>query len=268
MDATTMAREAADSATEVTNAAKNKPPHQDQKPPHQKQKPSLVATRNRPKHQDKKSSLVLMTWNASCLLSLRRELALLHLLTSSAVHIATVTECELAKTAKDFVVAGYTSFFPMVPKGKSKTQVIILVKNDLVTSANVHLCNDLMDSQTQSIWLRFGPVLSMGGVTLCGVYRHVFNVPEATERLETLSSQILRAAEKYARVIIHGDVNQDLDRSGDPLYARKSLLKAMSECTEAAGLKTHKMTPTWHSYGLHRGSRPRGGGNRPGNGLV
>jgi hypothetical protein len=81
------------------------------------------------------------------------------------------------------------------------------------------------------------------------------NVPEATERLEALSSQISRAAEKYARVVVHGELNLDLDRSGDPLYARKSRLKALSDCTEAAGLETHKIPPTWHSYGLHRGSR-------------
>jgi hypothetical protein len=90
---------------------------------------------------------------------------------------------------------------------------------------------------------------------------HVFNVPEATERLGALSSQITRAAEKYARVVVHGDLNLDLDRSGDPLYARKSLLKALLECTEAAGLEPHQTPPTWRSYGLHQGSRPRGGGD-------
>jgi hypothetical protein len=65
------------------------------------------------------------------------------------VDIATVTECEMTETAKDFAVAGYTPYLPIVSKGKSKTRVIILVKNDLGTSANVHLCCDLMDSQTQ-----------------------------------------------------------------------------------------------------------------------
>jgi hypothetical protein len=109
--------------------------------------------------------------------------------------------------------------------GKSKTRVIILVKNDLVTRANVHICRDLMDSQMQSVWLRFGPVSS---------------------------SQITRAAERYARVVVHGDLNLDLDRFGDPLYARRNLQATLLESTEAAGLKTHHTPPTWHSYGLHR----------------
>jgi hypothetical protein len=61
------------------------------------------------------------------------------------------TECEIPETVKDFAVAGYTTFFPKVPEGKSKPKVITLVKNDLVTSANVRLCPDLMDCQTQSI---------------------------------------------------------------------------------------------------------------------
>jgi hypothetical protein len=123
--------------------------------------------------------------------------------------------------------------------------------------------------------MRFGSVSSMGGFTLCGVYRtwsdhdrHIFNVPEATERLKALSSQIKRAAERYARVVVHGDLNLDLDRSRDPLYARKSLLTALLECTEAAGLETHQTPQTWHSYGLHRGGQPRRGGDRLGNGLV
>jgi hypothetical protein len=193
--------------------------------------------------------------------------------------IATVTECEMAETANDFAVTGYTTFLPLVPKGKSKTRVIILVKNDLVTSANVHICRDLMDSQTQLVWLRFGPVSSMGGFTLCEVYRTwsdhdelVFNVPEATERMETLNSQITRAAERYARVVVHGDLNLDLDWSGDPLYARKNLLATLLECTEAADLETHHTPPTWHSYGLHwvrlgkGGSQPGVGGDQPGSG--
>jgi hypothetical protein len=44
------------------------------------------------------------------------------------VDVATVTWCEMTETAKDFAVAGYTTFFPKVPKGKSKTRVIILVQ--------------------------------------------------------------------------------------------------------------------------------------------
>jgi hypothetical protein len=115
----------------------------------------------------------------------------------------------------------------------------------------------------------------MGSFTLCGVYRtwsdhngHVFNVPQATERLEALSSQITRAAKRYARVVVHGDLNLDLDRSGDLLYARKSLLTALLECPEAAGLETRQTPPTWHSYGLHRGGQPSRGGDRLGNRLV
>jgi hypothetical protein len=100
-----------------------------------------------PPGQDRKS-LVLMTWNASRLLSSGRELALSNLLISSAVDIATVTECEMPETANDFAVAGYTTFHPLVPKGKSKTRVIILVKNDLVTRANAHVCHDLTSATT------------------------------------------------------------------------------------------------------------------------
>jgi hypothetical protein len=76
------AREAADSATEVTHSPTNLPTNH------------------------KRKSLVLMTLNASRLLSLGRELALLNLLISSAVDIATVTECEMVETAYDFAVGG------------------------------------------------------------------------------------------------------------------------------------------------------------------
>jgi hypothetical protein len=167
------------------------------------------------------------------------------------VDIATLTECEMVETANNFAVAGYMTFLPLVPKGKSKTRVIILVKNDLVTRANAHVCHNFMDNKTQSVWLRFGPVPPMGGFTLCGLYRtwldhdrQVFNVPEATERLEAFNSQITRAAERYARVVVHGDLNLDLDWSGDLLYARRNLLATLLESPEAAGLETHYRPPS------------------------
>jgi hypothetical protein len=120
------------------------------------------------------------------------------------------------------------------------SRVITLVKNDLVARANVHLCPDLMDSRTQSIWLQFGPISfsssssssssTMGAFTLCGVYRTwsdhdgpVFTVPEATKQLQALNIQISSATERYARVVVHGDLNLDLDRSEDVHYARKRL---------------------------------------------
>jgi hypothetical protein len=116
-----------------------------------------------------------------------------------------------------------------------------------------------MDDKTQSVWLRFGPVPPMGSFTLCGVYRiwsdhdgRVFHVPEATARLEAFNSQITRTAERYDRVVVHGDLNLDLDWSSDPLYARRNLLATLLESTKAAGLETHRTPPTWHSYGLHR----------------
>jgi hypothetical protein len=96
-----MARDAADTATGVTNAV-----------------------RKQTTTQDQKSSLVLMTWNASRLLSYGRELALLHLLTSSSVDVATVTKCEMTETEKDIAVAGYTTFLPKVPKGSQRQESV------------------------------------------------------------------------------------------------------------------------------------------------
>jgi hypothetical protein len=60
---------------------------------------------NHPRNKDRKP-LILMTWNVSRLLSSGRELALMNLLISSAVDIATVTECEMSETANNFAVAG------------------------------------------------------------------------------------------------------------------------------------------------------------------
>jgi hypothetical protein len=75
------------------------------------------------------------------------------------------------------------------------------------------------------------------------------------EQLEAFNRQISSAAQKYARVVVHGDLNLDLDRSEDVHNARKSLLKSLAKCKEASGLKTHSTPPTWRSYGLHQGSQ-------------
>jgi hypothetical protein len=156
-----------------------------------------------------------------------------------------------------------------------------LVKNDLLASANVHLCHNLMDCQTQSIWLRFGPTSSkyssstLGAFALFEVYRtwsdqngRIYNAQKATKLLGSLCTRIASAAERYARVVVHGDMNLNLDRAEDTTYAQKRLLKSLAECTEAAGLETHITPQTYRSHGLHLAgcSQPRGGDSRPGDG--
>jgi hypothetical protein len=107
-----------------------------------------------------------------------------------------------------------------------------------------------MDNKTHSVWLRFGPVPPMGGFTLCGVYRtwldhngRVFNVPEATALLEAFNSQITRAAERHARVVVHGDLNLDLDRSGDPATevanSATEVTNGTKEVTNSASVPTN-----------------------------
>jgi hypothetical protein len=100
---------------------------------------------------------------------------------------------------------------------------------------------------------------TLGAFALSGVYRTwsdqngpIYNAKEATKLLGSLSSQIVSAAERYARVVVHGDINLYLDRAEDTTYTRKGLLKSLAVCTEAAGLETHITPPTYRSHGLHR----------------
>jgi hypothetical protein len=79
----------------------------------------------------------------------------------------------------------------------------------------------------------------------------IYNAQEATKLLGSLSLQIASATERYARVVVHGDMNLDLDRAEDTTYERKGLVKSLAECTKAAGLETHITPPTYRSHGLH-----------------
>jgi hypothetical protein len=80
----------------------------------------------------------------------------------------------------------------------------------------------------------------------------IYNAQEATKLLGSLSLQIVSAAERYARVVVHGNMKLDLDRAEDTSYARKGLLKSLAKCTEAASLKTHITPPTYRSHGPHQ----------------
>jgi hypothetical protein len=87
----------------------------------------------------------LLTWNACRLLARGRELALVNILTSSGADITTIAECEIPEGSGEFSVAGYTTFSPAPSLQGGKTQVLILVKNDLAVRANVKVVADIMD---------------------------------------------------------------------------------------------------------------------------
>jgi hypothetical protein len=54
----------------------------------------------------------LLTWNACRLLAGGRGLALVNLLRSTGVDVATVTECKIPEGVGELSVAGYTTFAP------------------------------------------------------------------------------------------------------------------------------------------------------------
>jgi hypothetical protein len=97
----------------------------------------------------------LLTWNAYRLLAGGRELALINILTSSGADVATITECKIPDGSGEFSVAGYTTFSPTPSLQGGKTQVIILIKNDLAVRTNVKVIKDIMDPAVQSVWLHF-----------------------------------------------------------------------------------------------------------------
>jgi exonuclease III len=101
------------------------------------------------------NTMKLLTWNACRLLARGRELALVNLLTSTGADVATITECKIPEGSREFSVAGYTTFSPSPSLQGGKTQVIILVKNDLAVRANVKVIKDIMDPAVHSVWLQF-----------------------------------------------------------------------------------------------------------------
>jgi hypothetical protein len=185
------------------------------------------------------------------------ELALLSLLAATAADVATVTKCKIAHTAAKFLVANYVTFSSLVPVG-AKTRVLILVKNELTIKTNVGLCNELMNTKVQSVWLRLDAheissgscTAFLGAFTLGGVYRTwsrnngMRSAAMEKEQMEVLSLQILLATEKYSQVIIHSDFNLDLDRTEDISYYERASIERLIVCTEAACLEQHTIAPT------------------------
>jgi hypothetical protein len=123
-----------------------------------------------------------------------------------------------------------------------------------------------MDSQVQSVWLRFDAVPPAASFILGGTYRtwsghdgRIFSVSEARDRLKILMVQVESASESWARVVLHGDLNLNLQKVGNPSYKHKDLLESLVDGMEDAGLTLHETPPTWRSYGLHL----PGGGPQP-----
>jgi hypothetical protein len=75
-------------------------------------------------------------------------------------------------------VAGYTTFAPPTSLQGGKTQVLILVKNDLAVRANVKVIADIMDPAVQLVWKHFShhsigsadQGATLGAFVLGGIY--------------------------------------------------------------------------------------------------
>jgi hypothetical protein len=150
-------------------------------------------------------------------------LALINILTSSGADVATITECEIPEGSWEFSVAGYTTFSPSPSLQGGKTQVLILIKNDLAVRANVKVIKDIMDPAVQSVWLhlshhRIGSGSStLGAFIQGGINREwtpLLSREESRLCLGALLDQISKAADG-SRVVIHGDFNVDLDQVDD-----------------------------------------------------
>jgi hypothetical protein len=155
-----------------------------------------------------KNDIKLLTWNACKLLAGGRELALVNILTSTGADVATITECEIPEWSGAFSVAGYTTFSPP-PNAGGKTQVLVLVKNDLAVRANVKVMADIMDPAIQSVWLHFNHhkigSATLGAFILGGIYREwtpLLSCQESRLRLGSLLNQISKATEHGSRVAI------------------------------------------------------------------
>jgi hypothetical protein len=143
--------------------------------------------------------------------------------------------------------------------------VLVLVEKDLAVRANFKVITDIMDLAVQWVWLHFSQhaigsgSATLGAFALGGIYREgtpLLNREEFLLRLEILLSQISKAAEHGARVVVHGYFNIDLDRADNNGYYMGAMLMSLSECTTSAGLETHGTGPT---FGLFGSFRPRGG---------
>jgi hypothetical protein len=177
---------------------------------------------------EKSLSMKLLTWNVCRLLAGGRELALVNLLQATGADIATVSQCEIPEGTGEFSVDGYTTFTP-APSGGGKTRVIVLVENSLAVRANVKVIKEIMDLSVQLVWLYFSHHVissgsggrSLGAFVLDRIYRELtsqLNCAQSLQQLDLLPSQICKATEHSARVVIHGNFNLDLDQSDNNGY--------------------------------------------------
>jgi hypothetical protein len=130
---------------------------------------------------------------------------------------------------------------------RQHSTTLVLVKSALATQANARIRPDLMTSD-QSVWVALDSCSngnSTRNILIRGVSREGLGTSLEREQLHTLIDQFKAAAESTRHLVILGNLNLDMHRTGDTAYSRRGLHDNLVDGIEDAGLEYLPTTPTF-----------------------
>ncbi len=140
------------------------------------------------------------------------------------------------------VFDNYKVFYPH-PTNKG-FRLLLLIREDFAAKNNP----TVIKSSNMEIWIKLD--MPSGPLVAAAVYRQWGGQEE--EELRRLHDSVREYSSTFSRLVVMGDLNLDLSRTGDPTYYRSRLLRLHMECLNECGFSAANdvdMSPTYYSHG-------------------
>ncbi len=176
---------------------------------------------------------------ASLSRSATREHELALLLAKHNIDVAIISEAEVPSG----VTLSFPSYatIPAPPDGKGMVRLLIILRNDLASSAEV------ISAAASDLWVKLA-----GSITIGGIYRLWRTEESEDTALAALHGRMAAAVAGSRDVLVAGDINLDANRMNDPSYSRRTMLRTHLEQVQEVGLTyAGPFTPTYTSFGRY-----------------
>ena len=176
---------------------------------------------------------------ASLSRSTTREHELALLLAKHNIDVAIISEAEVP-SGVILSFPGYSTI-PAPPDGKGMVRLLIILRSDLASSAEV------ISAAASDLWVKLA-----GPITIGGIYRLWRTEESEDTALAALHGRMAAAVAGCRDVLVAGDINLDSNRMGDATYSRRTMLRAHLEKVQEFGLTyAGPFTPTYTSFGRY-----------------
>ena len=166
-------------------------------------------------------------------------------LENEQIHIAALLEIDLRNVCEKNPPA-MEGFSTLLPLALNKVRLAVFVKTELMSKLKIR--RDLMTTEIPTIWLE---LTGHRKVMICAVYREWSpkdgSSAAASEAMDSLCSQIRKAATLSKNIIVMGDINLCSEKWNSSTYQHRGLSVKFRECLSEAGFTQIEVGMTYYS---------------------